>query len=54
MFDDIIVGIESDDEQLRKYCPKCNKITDWEDGFNIETGEYTKWLLCVSCEEEDR
>jgi len=44
-------GKTMSDEQLRRYCHVCKKVTDWEDGLNILTGEFTKWLICCGCEE---
>jgi endogenous inhibitor of DNA gyrase (YacG/DUF329 family) len=42
---------EDDDAQLRRYCPICKRITDWEDGFNIQTGKFREW--CVEHGEEE-
>ena len=47
--------MDFNDEQLRKYCTVCKKVTDWEDGFDITTGMFNEW--CAEHEvpsDEDR
>lgn len=43
------MGSPEDKKQLRRYCENCKQVTDWEDGLNIETGEFSEW--CTWCTE---
>lgn len=36
---------DCDQEQLRRYCDVCGRVTDWEDGFDINTGNFSEWCI---------
>ena len=36
-----------DDIDLVGYCPKCNRLTEHEDGFDIKTGQFH--YFCMEC-----
>ena len=36
-----------EDEEFERFCQNCNKVTTWEDGFDMETGRFEEW--CTEC-----